>query len=82
MATAIAKVPGLIWKTWGIDMGRKEMQGIYLFEDKTSANNYLSGEIFTAIKNNPALANLNTKQFDVVEDLTKITRGPIQLLHA
>jgi len=82
MAPAIAKAPGLIWKVWAIDEGRKEGAGIYLFDDKTSAQRYLAGEIGTAIKNNPALSNMSMKQFDVQDDLTKTTRGPLQLIHA
>jgi hypothetical protein len=82
MAAPISMVSGLIWKVWAIDEGRKEAAGIYLFDDKTSAQKYLAGEIFTAIKSNPALSNLSTKLFDVQDDLTRTTRGPLQLVHA
>ena len=82
MAPAIAKAPGLIWKVWAVDEGRKEAAGIYLFDDKTSAQRYLAGEIFTAIKSNPALSNMSTKLFDTQDDLSRITRGPVQLVRA
>jgi hypothetical protein len=81
-AAVIAKTPGLTWKVWAIDEGRKEVAGIYLFDDSSSAQKYQAGEIVAMIKSNPAFSNVTLKQFEVMEDLTKVTRGPIQLVHA
>jgi hypothetical protein len=79
-ATRWANVPGLLWKIWLMNEAEKETGGIYLFDDKSSAQKYLEGEIFAMLKNNPAVSNISVKQFETIEDLTKITHGPVELI--
>jgi hypothetical protein len=81
-AEPIANVPGLRWKVWLISEARKEAGAIYLFDDESSVQKYLTGKIVEAVKSNPALSNISVKQFEMLEDLTKITRGPIELIVA
>jgi hypothetical protein len=76
-ATPIANAPGLIWKIWVINEAEKEAAGVYLFEDESSARNYVMGEIVTELKASPAVRNASVKQFGILEELTKVTRGPI-----
>ncbi len=73
-AQPIADVPGLRWKVWTINEDRGEAGGVYLFEDQTSLQAFLDGEMITEMKADPSLS---IKTFDVIEDLTAITRGPI-----
>ena len=82
IAQAIADVPGLRWKVWLLNEQEKEAGGIYLFQDERALNNYLSGPIVTQIKSHPALQNLSAKRFDVMEDVTALTRGPIPAMSA
>jgi hypothetical protein len=77
VSQAVADVPGLQWKVWLLNEAEKEAGGIYLFKDKQSLQNYLAGPIVSKIKSHPALSNLSAKQFDVMEDVTAVTRGPI-----
>lgn len=81
-ATPIANAPGLIWKVWLMNEARKEAGGIYLFDNESSAEKFLAGEIVAGVKAHPALSNINVKQFGMIEDLTKVTRGPIELVQA
>jgi hypothetical protein len=76
-ADPIAAVPGLIWKVWLLNEQSREAGGIYLFRDEASVNGYLNGEIVSGVKKQPTLKEISAKVFDVVEDLTKQTRGPI-----
>ena len=55
-----------------------EAGGIYLFEDDTSLNAYLDGPLARVVKTHPALSDLSAKQFDVMDKLTAITRGPVE----
>jgi hypothetical protein len=74
----IAAVPGLRWKVWILNEQEREGGGIYLFESKDSVQAYLEGPIVSGLKAHPALSDISVKQFDVVEDLTAVTRGPVK----
>ncbi|MGP8057645.1 MAG: YdhR family protein [Nitrososphaerales archaeon] len=82
IATPIANVPGLIWKIWLMNETRKEAGGIYLFDDRSSAQKYLDGEIAAGLKTHPVLSNVSVRQFEIIENLTKVTRGPVELVRA
>lgn len=78
VAQPIADTPGLRWKVWLMNEREREAGGIYLFDDDASLQAYLAGPIVAAVKSNPALSNINVKQFDVMEQFTAVTRGPIR----
>jgi hypothetical protein len=73
----IAAVPGLRWKVWIINEQEHEAGGIYLFDDSDSVQTYLEGPIVSGLKAHPALSEISAKQFDVLEDFTATTRGPV-----
>ena len=73
-ARPIAEVPGLRWKIWIIDEERREAGGVYFFGDGASAQAFLDGEIIAEMKGDPSLS---IKTFDVLDELTATTRGPI-----
>lgn len=85
-AKHIASVPGLRWKIYLQNAKTGEVGGIYLFEDNASLQAYLEGPIITQRKQGKfgdgkhevsPIVDVNIKQFDIMEDLTEITRGPI-----
>jgi hypothetical protein len=78
MAHDIAAVPGLRWKVWLMNDAESEAGGIFLFDNRASVQAYLEGPIVNAIVNHPALSDFSVKQFDVMEDMTAITRGPVK----
>ncbi len=78
VADDIGAVPGLRWKIWIINEQEHEAGGVYLFDDSDSVRAYLEGPIVSGIKVHPAISDISVKQFDVLEDLTSITRGPIK----
>ena len=77
-AEDIASVPGLKWKVWIMDEEKSEAGGIYYFENKKALQAYLNGPIVAWIMSHPALENISAKVFDTMDDLTAITRGPIE----
>ena len=77
LVEAIANVPGLRWKIWSLNEAESEFAGTYLFEDTESAQAYLGGPIFAQWSAYPALSDISAKQFDVLDELTAITRGPV-----
>ena len=85
-AKHLAAVPGLRWKIYLHNPEKGETGGIYLFEDMASLKAYLGGPLMTQRKQGKfgdgrrvvwPIFDVSIKQFDVMEDLTKITHGPI-----
>jgi hypothetical protein len=76
-AQPIADVPGLRWKVWLMNEERREAGGIYLFDSKAHAESYMGGPIVAALKASPAVSDISAKLFDVMEDHSAITRGPL-----
>lgn len=74
-AQPIADTPGLLWKIWTINEQTGEAGGVYFFEDAASVQSFLDGPIITEMKGDPSLI---IKTFDVLEELTTTTRGPIK----
>ena len=78
LAGEFAQLPGLRWKIWLMNEAEREAGGIYLFEDESSLAAYLEGPLAGAVMAHPALSDLTAKQFDVIEECTDITRGPVE----
>jgi hypothetical protein len=76
-ASHIAAVPGLKWKIFCMNDERSEGAGIYLFEDDDALKSYLEGPIIAGMKDKKTFSDINVKTFDVAEEATAITRGPI-----
>jgi len=77
LAETFAALDGLIWKIWMINEDDGEAGGIYLFEDEASVQAYLDGPLAAGVISHPALSQFSVKQFDVMDDLTEVTRGPV-----
>jgi hypothetical protein len=85
-AKYIATVSGLRWKIYLQNPEKGEVGGIYFFEDEASLKVYLDGPIMTQRKQGKfgdgkhvasPIDEVTIKQFDVMDVLTKITRGPV-----
>jgi hypothetical protein len=77
LAGEIAKVDGLRWKVWSMNKSERAFGGIYLFDDEAAANAYLAGPIVAQLGQHPALSDITAKQFDVLEEPSAVTRGPV-----
>ena len=75
LARSIAEEPGFLWKIWIENEERKEGGGIYLFTDEATATAYLKKH--TERLGKLGATGISAKMFDVNEDLSQITRGPI-----
>jgi len=79
---AIAGVAGLRWKIWILNEQEKEAGGIYFFDTEQSLSDYLSGPIVAQLRQHPALTDVIVKRFDVMQELTSATRGPVSKMAA
>lgn len=77
LAEKYAAVPGLRWKVWIINEAESEAGGIYLFDDETSLNALMESPLTKQVTSHPALSDFDVKIFDVMDEITAITRGPI-----
>ncbi len=75
VASAIAAVPGLLWKIWILDEERARGGGVYLFADRAAATAYLEGPIISRLRGNPAVSGIEVKLFDVLDGPSVVTRG-------
>lgn len=82
VAPEIAKVPGLIRKTWIWNDRTREAGGIYLFEDQQSLDLYLNGPIVGELRKLPQVSDMHVRQFDVLQNASSITRGVEQPVSA
>ena len=82
LAQPVADVSGLRWKVWLLNEREKEAGGIYLFDTEEALNDYVAGPIVTQVKSHPALQDVTAKKFNVMEEVTAITRGPVSTLAA
>jgi hypothetical protein len=77
LASQFAALEGLRWKIWMINETESEAGGIYMFEDEGTLNAFLEGPLAAQVTSHPALSDFSVKQFDAMEDLSEITRGPV-----
>ena len=77
LAQMFSEVPGLRWKVWLLNEPENEAGGIYLFESQQALQDYLSGPIVAQLKTLPAFRDISVKRFDVMDEVTAVTRGPV-----
>lgn len=75
LAESINHEPGFLWKIWTENESEQEAGGIYAFDNKTHANQYL--EMHSQRIKSMGVPYVNAKIFDVNESLTKINKGRI-----
>ena len=73
-------VPGLQWKIWLRDSDNRISGGIYLFEDRASAEAYVNGPIGEAVKALPDSSDHSFKFFGVREDVSAVTGAPLDVM--
>jgi hypothetical protein len=77
LGEAFANVEGLQWKIWMLNREAGEAGGIYLFRDASAVDAFLNSSLAAQVKAAPFLSALTAKRFDVMEELTAVTRGPV-----
>jgi hypothetical protein len=78
IAHAFIDLPGLRWKIWLLNPAAQEAGGVYLFDSQASRDAYLNGPLVAQLRALPAIRNLSIKQFEVIPELSALTRGPFE----
>jgi len=62
-----------------VDFARpQEAGGIYLFDSQASLDAYLNGPLVAQIRGLTSIRNISMKQFEVMPEVTALTRGPFE----
>jgi putative monooxygenase ydhR len=76
-AKPFLSVPGLKWKIWLDGAEERRTGGIYLFEDRQTADAYIASPIMDNLRANPAISELEIRVFGVRDRLNSITNAPV-----
>ena len=78
IAPAFAGLPGLISKTWLANRETNTYGGVYVWNDRGAMEAYKETDIYKGMQANPHVENVTTTDFAVVENATRVTRGPAE----
>jgi hypothetical protein len=73
-AAALTEIPGLHAKAWLANPSTNTYGGVYAWESREAMQAYVSGPIFGALRANPGIAHVTTRDFGVLKRPTEITR--------
>ena len=74
-AAAIADVPGLVSKVWLAVPATNTYGGFYLWRDRTAMEAFMASGLVAALMARPHLAGITSRDFAVLEALSRTTRG-------
>jgi hypothetical protein len=78
-AAMMSAVPGLVAKVWLKEPGTNTYGGVYLWRDRESCERFLASDVWQSVVNDETLADLDSRDFAVMEELTKATQPGIEL---
>ena len=78
-APMFATLPGLLGKIWLRDPETNTYGGVYLWADHEAYERYIKGEIFSAIKADRNLKNVESRVLGVFEDLSSLTMPELRV---
>jgi hypothetical protein len=74
-APILAKVPGLISKTWLVDEAKNTFGGFYLWENKAAMQAFMQSALVKAVVSRPFVKNVSSVDFEVNQKASMVTRG-------
>jgi putative monooxygenase ydhR len=75
VAPAFTEIPGLRAKAWLANGATNTYGGVYAWENREAMHAYLRGPVFGALRTNPGIAEVTTRDFSVLEGPTRATSG-------
>ena len=75
VAPDFAAMPGLIAKFWLADPESNTYGGIYLWQDRSAFQAYVASDTFVGLNANPRLARVTSRDFDILEAPSEVTRA-------
>ncbi len=78
LAPTFADLPGLVSKAWLTDPASNTYGGVYVWRDREAMVDFTKTELFNAVATHPNLANITSKDFAVLEEPSRVTRGLVE----
>ncbi len=75
VALAFAELPGLISKYWLANPETNTYGGVYVWKDWRAMEAYAETDIYKGMLENPGYEDVTVRDFAVLENPTRITRG-------
>ena len=75
LAPLFAEVAGLLSMIWLADQASNTYGGVYTWVDRTAMDAHAKSELFHEMAANPNLANRSSRDFEVLEAPSRVTRG-------
>lgn len=79
-AEMMAAVPGLVARVWLRGPDEDGYGGLYLWQDRDAYDNFLAGHLWAEVVSDESLLDFATHDFEVMDDLTRMTQPGLQLL--
>ena len=75
LAPTFASIPGLTSKIWLANSSTNTFGGVYLWRDRAAMEDFSKTELFRSVASHPNLSGITSKDFEVMEEPTRITHG-------
>jgi quinol monooxygenase YgiN len=75
LAPALEHTPGMYAKIWLADPATNTYGGIYTWRDRQAMDDYGRSDFFKAVQSHPNLADITSRDYDVLEGPTAVTHG-------
>ena len=80
IASAFANLPGLISKTWLADPETNTYGGVYVWRDLQAMEEYNGTDLYKGMLGNPHFDDITARDFAVLENPTRVTRGTAEVV--
>lgn len=80
LVPAFADLPGNLAKIWLADPDSRRYGGFYLWRDSEACRSFLESDLAQAVRNHPAFADFEMREFTVIEPFTKATQPALTIV--
>jgi quinol monooxygenase YgiN len=75
LAPSIAQQPGLIAKVWLADPATNTYGGAYTWHDRAAMEAFMETDLVKSFAAHPSIVGLTSRDYAVMEEPTRVTRG-------
>jgi heme-degrading monooxygenase HmoA len=80
LVPSFSQLRGNLAKIWLADADASRYGAVYLWHQRDDMEAFLASDLWQAVKNHPALADFDVRQFEVIEPFTKATQPGLAIV--